>query len=141
LQPIETSLYDNTYNQNNGNLKSMRVIQFIIFVVVLGLCSLQAGCVVETDDTIIAPNVFTPDGEGENIFFIVQSTNDQVVSLKIYTRAGVLIFSVEAKLCVWDGCSLGGQPMAEGLYYYTAETVSSPKVSKSGFVYLYRGEK
>ena len=143
MQPIETSLYGYTYNQDNGKLKPMRVVHFIIFVVFLGWCCLLAGCDVENDDTtIIAPNVFTPDGEGENNFFIVRSTDDQVVSLKIFTRAGVLIFSIEAKLCVWDGCSLSGQPMADGVYYYTAEVPgSSPKISKNGFVYLYRGKK
>jgi len=133
----------NTYNQDNGNLKPMRVIHFIIFVVVFGWCCLLAGCDVETDgSTIIAPNVFTPDGNGENDFFIVRSTDDKVVSLKIFTRAGVLIFSIKAKLCVWDGRSLSGETMAEGVYYYTAEVLeSSPKVSKSGFVHLYREKK
>ena len=138
MQPIETSLYGNTYNQNNGKLKPMRVIQFIIFVIAFSCCFVLVGCDVETDDsTIIAPNVFTP--EGDNNFFIVRSTDDREVSLKIYTRAGVLIFSIEAKLCVWDGCSLSGQPMAAGVYYYTAEVRgSSPKISKSGYVHLYR---
>jgi len=95
------------------------------------------------NDSIIAPNVFTPNGDGINDFFIVKSSNDQhKVSLKVYTRAGVLIFSIEAKLCVWDGRSLDGKDMADGVYYYTAEVRgSSPKVSKSGSVYLYRGKK
>ena len=139
---IETSLYGNTYKHDNGNLKPMRVVQFIIFAVVLGWCCLQTGCVVETDDDgfIIASNVFTPNGDTENDFFIVKSSdNKQEVSLKIFTRAGVLVFSIEAQTCVWDGCTLSGQPLPAGVYYYTAEIIdSSPKVSKSGFVYLYR---
>ena len=129
----------------------MRVIRFVVLVAVLGLCFLPVhvnGKAVyalsqAANDSIIAPNVFTPNGDGINDFFIVKSSNDQhKVSLKVYTRAGVLIFSIEAKLCVWDGRSLDGKDMADGVYYYTAEVRgSSPKVSKSGSVYLYRGKK
>ena len=141
---IETSLYGNTYNLDNGNLKprQMKVVQFIILVFVLGWCFSPASNVVYAqplNDSIVAPNVFTPDGDDKNDFFILRSSNDEPVSLKIYTRAGVLIFSIEARLCVWDGRSLGGLPMANGIYYYTAEVRgSSPKISKSSFVHLYR---
>jgi len=145
---VETSLHGNTYNQDKGNLKPMKFVQFIILVFVLGWCLspvhftgnvVYAKATQAEKDSIVAPNVFTPNGDGENDFFIVRSSNDEPVTLKIYTRAGVLVFSIEARLCVWNGCSLGGKPMTDGVYYYTAEVRgSSPKVSKSGFLYLYR---
>ena len=141
-----------TYNRNKDNLKVMKVIQltslramsFIIWATIFCWCFSLAGCVAENDgdidSIIVVSNVFTPNGEGENIFFKVTTEDKQKeVSLKIYTRAGVLIFSIEAKYCVWNGCSLNGQPMAAGTYQYTAEIVdSSPKISKCGFVHLYR---
>ena len=127
----------------------MRVIQFIILVTILGWFYLPVhvigneagkGMMFQTEnDSIIAPNVFTPNDDGENDFFEVKSKLDQVVSLKIYTRAGVLVFSISARRCIWDGRSLSGEKMAEGIYFYTAEVkASSPKVSKNGFVHLYR---
>ena len=124
----------------------MRVIQFIILVAVLGwyfspvdVAGKETGMEQQPTDYIIAPNVFTPNGDDENDFFIVKSENNQPVSLKVYTRQGVLVFSIEARVCAWDGCSLSGQPLATGVYYYTAEVRgSSPKVSKCGFVHLYR---
>jgi gliding motility-associated-like protein len=126
-------------------LTSFRALLFIIWITVFGCCFSLAGCVAENDDDdtdsiIVVSNVFTPNGEGSNIFFEVKSKNvDDVVSLKIYTRAGVLVFSIEAEYCVWDGCSLSGQPMVAGTYQYTAEIIdSSPKISKCGFVHLYR---
>ena len=130
---------------DHEHLKPMRVIQFVILVVVLGWCfspvyvtGNNAGLQAATD-SIIAPNVFTPNGDGKNDFFEVRSKEDQVVSLKVYTRAGVLVFSISARRCVWDGCSLNGEKMANGVYYYTAEVRgSSPKVSKNGTVHLYR---
>ena len=142
-----------TYNRNNDNIKSMKVIQltslrtlsFIFWATIFCLCFSLTGCVAENDDgdidsIIVVSNVFTPNGEGENTFFEVTTEDQQKeVSLKIYTRAGVLVFSIEAKYCVWDGCSLSGQRMVAGIYHYTAEILdSSPKISKCGFVYLYR---
>jgi len=119
-------------------------------IAVLGCCCLLVGCVAEKEfvkvSHLVIPEVddddsfyfFTPDGE-ENNFFIVESRNGEPVSLKVYTRQGLLVFSLEAKLCAWDGFSLSGQPMAGGVYYYTAEVLgSSPKISKCGFVHLYR---
>jgi len=134
-----------TYKQNNDNLKPMKVIQSIILVIIAGICILPAGCVAEKDiddnDSIIfVSNVFTPDGNEDNNFFEVTTENeDKDVLLKIYTRASVLVFSIEARRCMWDGYSQSGQPMAAGVYHYTAEIRdSSPKISKSGFVHLYR---
>ncbi|MDR3094163.1 MAG: gliding motility-associated C-terminal domain-containing protein [Bacteroidales bacterium] len=90
-------------------------------------------------DSIVAPNVFTPNGDGENEFFEVTSSAGNVVVLKVFTRAGVLIFSITAKTCKWDGCSQNGDEMAQSVYFYIAEVPgSSPKVSKSGFVHLFR---
>ena len=142
----------------------MRGIRFIIFVVVLSWCCLQVGCVTENDadddgniifeycyfdknkvfkcENVdkVADFSFSPNGDGINDFFIVKSSKvKQEVSLKIFTRAGVLVFSIEAERCVWDGNSLSGKPMVNGVYYYTAEIIdSSPKISKVGFVHLYR---
>ena len=133
---------------NNGNLKPVRVVQFIFLVVVVSWCfspvhtlGKDAGvnAMAQIADSIVAPNVFTPNGDGENDVFEVKSYNNNVVSLKIFTRAGVLIFNSEAKRCRWDGFSLSGQEMANGVYYYTAEVIGlSSKVSKCGFVHLFR---
>jgi len=126
-------------------VEQLKALPFFIIVAILGCCIFSNGCTVKNDDEdsdpiIVVSNVFTPDGNGENDFFEVKTKDeDKEVSLKIYTRAGVLVFSIEARHCVWDGCSLTGQPMAAGVYHYTAEIRdSSPKISKSGFVHLYR---
>ena len=120
---------------------SLRALSFIILVAVFGNCCLLAGCAAENDDndddSIIVLNVFTPNSENE--VFEVTSKDNKDVSLKIYTRAGVLVFSIEAQRCRWEGNSLSGEPMANGVYFYTAEVSgSSPKISKSGFVHLFR---
>ena len=119
----------------------MKILQIIILVVVLGwFFSLRQATGGDPEETsIIAPNVFTPNGDGINDVFEVSSKEGKVVSLKIYNRAGVLVFSIEAKRCRWDGNSLTGQPLATGVYFYCAEVKGSdPKDSKSGFFHLYR---
>ena len=133
---------------NNRKLKPVRIVQFFFLAAVIGWCfspihtlGKEAGTfsMAQVSDSIVAPNVFTPNGDGNNDVFEVVSKGNNTVSLKIFTRAGVLVFSSEAKRCRWDGFSLNGQEMANGVYYYTAEiSGSSPKVSKCGFVHLFR---
>ena len=117
----------------------MRVVRFIILVAILGWCSSSAPAIAQIDDEdeIIVPNVFTPNNDGDNDYFEVKSENNNPVLLKIYTRMGVLIYSFEARLHAWDGCTQSGQPLPVGVYYYTAE-VRGAKGTKYGFVHLYR---
>ena len=130
-------------------LVTMRVLLFIIIVFVIGwfispesITGATGMAQTTPKDSIIAPNVFTPNGDGRNDIFEVRSMNGNVVLLKIYTRAGALVFSIEAERCRWDGCTLSGRPLASGIYYWTAETTeiydSSPKTSRADFVYLFR---
>ena len=90
------------------------------------------------NDSIIAINVSMSYGDDKNKHFTVKSSNEQqVVILNIFTRSGNLIFSVEDKICIWNGYSLVGEPMSDGAYFYAAEIRnSSPKISKQGAVYL-----
>ncbi len=126
------------------------IIVFVLSFCLMGIEAKEEGLLGHMDiaqviDSIVAPNVFTPNGDGENDEFIVTTasfragTGAKNVSLKIYTRAGVLIFSIESPQCIWTGKTLDGKDMAAGVYYYTAEVIdSSPKISKSGFVHLFR---
>ena len=131
-------------------MKPMKVIWIVFWATIFGRCfspvfvmgndvEVFSRSKAEKSDSIVAPNVFSPNSKINANYFEVKSSDDQPVILKIFTRAGVLVFSIEAKLCIWDGCSLSGQPMASGVYFYTAEVRnSSPKISKSGFLHLFR---
>jgi len=117
-------------------LVAMKIVRFIIVAIVLS-CSFSAvSCnKEEPEDDIVVSNIFTPNEDGHNSFFEVRSVSGEEVELNIYTRAGVLVFRIKAELCIWDGYSLSGQPLANGIYFYTAQTT---KVSIDGFVYLFR---
>jgi gliding motility-associated-like protein len=124
-------------------MKTIRL--FVILLTLMCFASVWGGaygsaCAAQVaTDSIIAPNVFTPNDDEWNQFFEVTSSAGNPVSLKVFTRAGVLVFSITAKICKWDGYSQNGDKMAEGVYFYTAEVPGSvPKVFKSGFVHLFR---
>ena len=120
-------------------LSSLKALPFIIFAAILGWSCDKVTIPEDMEEHIIVSNVFSPNSTINKNYFEVKSSDDQPVSLEIFTRAGVLVFSIEAELCIWDGCSLSGQPMAAGIYFYAAEVRdSSPKISKCGYVHLYR---
>ena len=126
----------------------MRVKQFIILAAIFGLC-LSSAHVVGSDsdlemaqtpaDSIIAPNAFSPNGDGVNDFFEMKSKEGNPVLLRIYSRNGTLVFNTEAKVCRWDGRSLDGQELPIGVYSYIAEVNEvSPKITRKGTVTIIR---
>lgn len=75
---------------------------------------------------IIIPNVFTPNEDGTNDFFVIEGIEvlDNCI-LKIFNRWGRLVYKSDSYKNDWDG-----KGMAEGVYYYTFIT---PVESLSAF--------
>ena len=122
----------------------MRTVQIFMLAAIFGWC-FSTTQVVGKDtksaempaDSIIAPNVFSPNREGTNALFTVKSREGNTVSLKVFDRFGTLVFSEEAIECSWNGRSLNGQIMSEGIYVFRAEVLNvSPKITKIGEVLL-----
>ena len=70
---------------------------------------------------VYEPNVFTPNGDGENDEFIIQIPEkvQSCAELTIYNRWGqVQYFSVGNDL-KWDGRNNVGIPVPTGTYFYT----------------------
>lgn len=86
------------------------------------------------------PNVFTPNEDGVNDLLEIQTTNADEVAFYVYNRWGKLVYSNSSSVVSWDGTS-NGQPVAEGVYYYTAEVTNAyslkPEVY-SGSIHLFR---
>jgi len=66
------------------------------------------------------PNVFTPNGDGVNDFFIpFPYRYVQDVDLQIFNRWGDLVFSTTNADINWDGThQKSNQPLSDGVYYY-----------------------
>lgn len=69
------------------------------------------------------PNVFTPNGDGENdTFHPVENRFVQKVSMKLYDAWGQLVFSTENPELLWDGKnSKTGKMTSDGVFYYVCE--------------------
>lgn len=99
----------------------------------------------------VLPNVFTPNADGTNDYFIpFPYKYVESIDLKIYDRWGVLVFETTDPAINWDGRDKStGKLCTDGVYYYTC-TVNEIRLQGivprkiSGFFHLFgkdiRGE-
>lgn len=97
---------------------------------------------VDALEFINIPNVFTPDGDGVNDFFYINSSGMQEFKLEIYDRWGIKLFSTETPGEKWDGRTTSGIEAVDGTYYFilTATSISLKDNSTTGFISLLRNK-
>ena len=96
------------------------------------------------------PNVFTPDGDGINDNFIVESKSLRSINVEIYSQSGIMVYSFSgegqalSEWTGWDGnVNKSSRKAAPGVYYYLIralgwdDRVFGGKLYR-GFLYLYR---
>jgi gliding motility-associated-like protein len=91
-------------------------------------------------EAITVQNVFTPNGDNTNEDFIIISNGGIPLKLKIFSRAGILVYAAEGPIVTWDGTS-AGKELKTGIYFYSIEALEGDvdkRYSKAGFLYLYR---
>ncbi len=88
---------------------------------------------------ILAPNVFTPNGDGDNDQFSIDATNTSNIAFTILNRWGNKIVEVSGTNPVWNGFSNGNE-MVDGVYFYIYEVtgIAGDKFAGQGFVHLIR---
>ena len=85
------------------------------------------------------PNVFTPNGDGTNDFFEVTTDGATVYEFSIFTRNGTRIYHSKSPRIFWDGNSLDGEELKDGIYYYVIEEEGGTNpFETAGFMYLFR---
>ncbi|MBN1119160.1 MAG: gliding motility-associated C-terminal domain-containing protein [Bacteroidales bacterium] len=92
-------------------------------------------------DTTAFPvqNFFIP--EEETYYTITPDDPGVILSFKLFTRTGVLVFAMESPEIYWDGRNFNGQNMETGVYYYVLEAVSGAaddRYNQCSFIHLYR---
>ncbi|WP_423126784.1 gliding motility-associated C-terminal domain-containing protein [Gaoshiqia sp. Z1-71] len=107
------------------------------------------GYLVADTSFVDVPNVFTPNGDGDNDEFVVKYQSLKKISVKIFNRWGKQVFSWERNNIqgfensvtesVWDG-RIGGRYASPGVYYYVIEGQGrdDKKRNAHGFVHLFR---
>lgn len=90
-------------------------------------------------DGIYVPNVFTPNGDGINDFFMVYGNTIETMRLVIYNQWGQELFISTDRQKGWDGTFKGNQSPA-GRYSYALEVKaqSGNKITKAGSFNLVR---
>ena len=94
------------------------------------------------------PNVFTPNGDGTNDFFIpFPYRYIESVDLKIFDRWGVLVFETTDPAVKWDGRNMTNNKLCtDGVYYYVC-TVNEIRLEGivprqlSGFFHIFGDNK
>ncbi len=110
---------------------------------------------ISADSSFIdAPNVFTPNGDGNNDKFAVKFFSMKTVKLSIFNRWGKVLHVWESNnvqgfyntatsipQSVWDG-KVGGRLATPGVYFWVAEGLGRDgrKLKANGFFHLFRGK-
>ena len=109
------------------------------------IVSNQAGCadssmrLIEVFDVLDCANVFSPNNDGMNDYFVINSNGITIYNLQVFSRMGVRVFQAEAPVIMWDGRNQSGQELLPGTYYYVIKPVQgTSRFEKTGFVELYR---
>jgi gliding motility-associated-like protein len=92
-------------------------------------------------ESITVQNVFTPNGDNINDYFLVSSNGGFPLVLRIYTRAGTLVYENEGTVLTWDGKTASGQELNPGIYFYSLEALQgdpNKRFSRAGVLYLYK---
>ena len=105
----------------------------------------NAGCNIEWNDTLTtefifkAPNIFTPNDDGQNDVFIVESDGVQKLKIEIYDRWGAVVFRPDEYLTqiVWDGKNTSGMKVKPGVYFYVIEVEDDKTLPLKGFVHVH----
>jgi gliding motility-associated-like protein len=88
----------------------------------------------ELPSWIIVPNVFTPNGDGHNDNWAVESQGIATYDAKVYDRWGVMMSDLKAPGTGWDGRTVGGELAVPGTYYYIIHATGD-----DGKVYDFKG--
>ncbi|MBV7532127.1 gliding motility-associated C-terminal domain-containing protein [Chitinophaga sp. sic0106] len=109
--------------EQNSNVATVRPQEKTVYTVT---AANSAGCTAEATITIDvkddfkveATNILTPNGDGINDRFVIRNIDSYPDNeLKVFDRAGRLVFSKRSYQNEWTG-TVNGQTLAEGTYYY-----------------------
>lgn len=102
-------------------------------------CSSSILKKVPVSKELLVPNVFSPNGDEINDYFEVTTPGDYAYSFRIFSKAGLQVYSSQSPLIRWDGRTIGGQEASPGVYFYVIRSEETPvPISLSGFFYLFR---
>lgn len=86
----------------------------------------------QSDVKISLPNVFTPNGDGNNDLFAIPNIDLSDFSLVVLDEKGKSIFSTTDSEFIWDGTMMNGEkaPVGNYVYFITAKDATGRSFTK-----------
>ena len=81
-----------------------------------------------TVDSLLVPNVLTPNGDGINDVLELNYYGNGFYQILIYDRWGHQIFSTEDRQARWDGTTASGADAPEGVYFLAVRIVGDAAI-------------
>ncbi len=147
-QSIGATNYNWNFGDNNNNTSIVSnpnhtytgVGNYVVTLIATdpsGLCSSTATLTIEVieHEDLEVPNVFTPNNDGFNDVFKINSKHINTIHCDIYNRWGLKIYSISSLDCFWDG-----NGYSDGTYFYilNATGLDHKTYHKEGFISLFR---
>jgi len=71
----------------------------------------------DCEDTLVIPNIFTPNGDNYNDYFVIKNSNNWNINLQVFNRWGNEVYKADNYQNNWDG-KYKGNPLSDGTYFY-----------------------
>jgi len=99
--------------------------------------------IVKSKSLIEVPNVFSPNGDGQNDEFIIKNQTLRDFHCTIFNRWGIIIYEWTDPAKGWDGKMKSGAEAISGVYYYIITGVGEDNVNyvNKGSLELFREAK
>ncbi|MES2762886.1 MAG: gliding motility-associated C-terminal domain-containing protein [Bacteroidota bacterium] len=94
------------------------------------------------DVELFIPEVFTPDGDGKNDFFVIKGISGRTVKITVFNRWGNKVYANDAYDNTWNGTPnvsgliIGNSTLPQGTYYYIVEFEDGEDEPVNGYVVL-----
>ncbi|MDI9339375.1 MAG: gliding motility-associated C-terminal domain-containing protein [Sediminibacterium sp.] len=105
-------------------------------------CRDTTGIRLWQENALVVPNVFSPNGDGSNDFFELNTATLPMANVKIFDRWGNLVFekSVSAERILWDGKNKRHENCSDGTFFYIIEgrAIDGRSILEHGTLSLFR---
>ena len=132
-----------TSNANNLNIAFVDTGNCCINLVantIAGCSDTIQKCIsIVKEAVVVIPNVFTPNGDGSNDVFKINSNGLKTLTCAIYDRWGLKIYEWDGINGYWDGTTKSGLA-ADGTYFYIATYTDfkDKSTAEKGFLNLFK---
>lgn len=110
------------------------------------IAAVDDGSCLYPEPEVVAPNVFTPNGDASNSFYILDTKNVVQLELSILNRWGNVMYTADENITLigsfvgWNGKTPNGKDAEEGTYFYkyVATGIDGKQTDGHGFLELIR---